>query len=71
MDDETIATLLGQIVEHAYELNDWEATFIDSVTKQFNNGRTLSMKQTSIIDKIHNNFRKAGYFDSGTPEVKM
>lgn len=34
------------------KLSDWESNFIDSLSKQMAQGRTLSTKQCDVLDKI-------------------
>lgn len=41
---------------HHDKLNEWEANFIDSIQIQLSNDKMLSMKQSVILNRIHERY---------------
>lgn len=41
-----------RVDEHAEGLTDWETDFLESVLKQLEEGRTLTDKQRSVLERI-------------------
>lgn len=44
------------VSEDAFDLNDWETEFVESIGKQLEAGRALSDKQDEVLERI---WRKA------------
>lgn len=45
-------TLLEDCEKREERLTDWERGFVDSLTKQIENGRIPSLKQVETLDKV-------------------
>lgn len=41
------------IIDGDFELNEWEASFYESIKNQIYDGRELSPKQIDCLEKIH------------------
>lgn len=45
--------LLEDIERHGRNLTEWEAGFVDSVSKHMGSGKSLSPRQAEILKRIH------------------
>lgn len=57
-DDDHMTTILAELAANPEDFNDWEMSFIDSVTAQHENGRVLSDKQVNVINRLYNRIPK-------------
>ncbi len=58
MNDDELEVILTELKDNPDDFNDWECDFIDSISSQFFNGRILTTKQVSIIEKLHSRIPK-------------
>lgn len=54
MDGAELDEMLGDIMHRESKLSDWEKTFIQSITEQYQRKGELSEKQLAIVEKIWN-----------------
>lgn len=54
------ARLLSELADVADKLNDWESQFVESLSNQLDNGRTLSERQRDKLIEVYER-RVLGY----------
>lgn len=47
------AEMIADLEKHGQNLSEWETTFVDSLSQQLRQGRSLSPKQFDKLKKIH------------------
>lgn len=58
--DDDYAQLIEDCEHRAKRLSDWDRGFIDSIKKQLESSRSLSRKQSDLLDEIWNKATAAG-----------
>ena len=50
---EALRSLIDHCLDFTERLSDWEREFMDSISEQLDDRRTLSEKQTEILERIY------------------
>ncbi len=52
-DGKAIKYMLDNAMDFTDKMSDWERSFIESVSEQFDKGHSLSQKQVDVLERIH------------------